>query len=169
MKINEGLILPFRFYSDIDKQMRYRGCGRWDQDDITHNEYLISYGCRLLPFQIRRDTNPSDSYRITLINAVDSTSTVISPYINANDIEIKTIGDYDYITYFGRYDIEDTGTCVMDNCLYYVTFDDFTDVWYSELFRVVDVDQDPSSDFRIWSKARGAYRTWDGTDLRITN
>lgn len=166
MKINEGLILPFRFYDDIEKQMRYRGCGRFEQDDIIHNEYLISYGCKLLPFQIVRATNPSTTTNVSIINVMTGGTTNLTAFIDADDFIIETVGEYDYITYLGRYDILDTGSCVIDECLYYATFGDGVNTWYSELFKVVKSGF-TEDHYRIWSQARGCFRTFDGTDLRI--
>jgi len=165
--INEGLILPFRFYDDIEKQMRYRGCGRYNQSDITHDEYLISYGCRLLPFQIRRSADPSTTTNLSIVNVATDAETDLTGFVNANDWDIRTIGEYDYITYFGQYDILDGADCVIDDCVYYAKFNDGNYTWYSELFKVVMSGFD-GTDYRIWSTARGAFRTWDGTDLRIT-
>jgi len=167
MKIDEGLILPFRFYTDLEKQMRYRGCGRWDQSDIAHNEYLISYGCSLLPFQIRRAANPSTTKNLSIVNVNTDVETDLTSYVVSADWDIKTIGDYDYITYYGNNEILDGGNCVIDECLYYAKFNDGNFTWYSELFNVVQSGF-TSENYRIWSSARGCYRTFDGTDLRIT-
>ena len=113
--INEGLILPFRFYDALEKQMRYRGCGRYDtQDEIRHDEYLIAYGCRLLPFQIQRATNPATTTNLSIVNVATSVSTDLTSFIDSDDWNISTVGDYDYITYYGNVDILDTGTCLFD-------------------------------------------------------
>ena len=171
MNINEGLILPFRFYDELTKQMRYRGCGKFESgDEIRHNEYLIMYGCRLLPFQIRRTTDPSTTTNLYVTNVVTGAETNLTSYINAADWDIITVGEYDYITYFGRNEILDGANCVLDDCIYYARFNDGTYDWYSELFRVVDSGEDVAeSDYRIWSTERHAFRIWeDSDDLRIT-
>jgi len=168
MEINYGLILPFRFYDALEKQSRYRGCGRYAEAGlIRHNEYLISYGCRLLPFQIRRATSPSTTTNLSIFNVSTGAETVLTTFVNANDWVIDTVGDYDYITYLGNYDILDGAACVIDTCLYYATFNDGNDTWYSELFNVVDSGF-TSTDYRIWSLAKGTFRKWDSTELRIT-
>jgi len=166
MDINDGLILPFRFYDSIDKQMRYRGCGRWEQNEIRHNEYLISYGCRLLPFQIRRASDPSTTTNLSIVNVHTDVETDLTADVAAADWDITTVGEFDHITYFGNNDIEDGG-CLIDECIYYAKFNDGTHTWYSELFRVVQSGFD-ATEYRIWSKARGALREWDTDDLRIT-
>jgi len=167
MKINDGLILPFRFYTVQEKQMRYRGCGRYEQDDIRHNEYLISYGCRLLPFQIVRATSPADTTNLSIVNIMTDAEIDLTAAIDAADWSIETIGDVDYITYFGNNDIDDGG-CLIDECLYEAKFNDGTYTWYSELFKVVQSGF-TSTEYRIWSEARGCFRLWeDADDLRIT-
>jgi len=165
MEINDGLILPFRFYDSLDKQMRYRGCGRYEQDEIVHNEYLISYGCRLLPFQIKRATDPTETTNLSIVNINTGVETDLTADINAADWDITTHGEFDFITYFGRNDIEDGG-CLIDECVYYAKFNDGTYTWYSELFKVVQSGFS-STEYRIYSKARGAFREWDEDDLRI--
>ena len=170
MKINDGLILPFRFYDDVNKQMRYRGCGRYETgDEIIHNEYLITVGCRLLPFQIRRATDPSTTTNLSVVNITTDVETDLTSYVDSSDWGIETVGEYDYITYFGSSEILDGGNCVFDNCIYYAKFNDGTNTWYSELFRVADVDAEVDNDYRIWSTDRGALRKWeDSDDIRIT-
>ena len=170
MEINDGLILPFRFYDALEKQMRYRGCGRYDeQGDIRHNEYLIMPGCRLLPFQIRRAADPSETTNLAIVNVSNDVETDITAFVNAADWEIETIGAYDYITFFGRNEILDGANCALDNCVYYAKFNDGTYTWYSELFKVMDVDAAVDTDYRIWSTARGAFRTYENSDdFRIT-
>jgi len=166
MDINSGLILPFRFYDDIEKQSRYKGCGRYDADDITHFEYLISYGCRLLPFQIKRASDPSTTTNLYITNVMTEVETNITTYVNAADWDIRTIGEYDYITFFGNNDILDGDDCVIDECVYYARFNDGTNDWYSELFQIVQSGFD-ATEYRIWSKARGCFREWQDGELRI--
>ena len=165
MEINDGLILPFRFYDSLDKQMRYRGCGRYDQDEIVHNEYLISYGCKLLPFQIKRTTDPSETLNLSIVNINTDVETDLTAFVVSSDWDITTVGEFDFITYFGRNDIEDAG-CLIDECVYYAKFNDGTYTWYSELFKVVQSGFD-SSEYRIWSKTVGSFREWDEDELRI--
>jgi len=167
MDINSGLILPFRFYDDIEKQSRYKGCGRYDADDITHFEYLISYGCRLLPFQIKRASDPSTTTNLWIVNVHTDAITDLTAFVSSDDWIIETIGEYDYITYLGNNDILDGANCVIDECVYYAKFGDGTYFWYSELFQVVQSGFD-GTDFRIWSKGRGNFREWDTGELRIT-
>jgi hypothetical protein len=50
--------------------------------------------------------------------------------------------------------------------VYYATFNDGTYTWYSEIFKVVQSGFS-STEYRIWSTARGAFREWDEDDLRI--
>jgi hypothetical protein len=167
MEINSGLILPFRFYDSIEKQMRYRGCGRdWTGDDIRHREYLICYGCKLLPFQIVRSTSPSTTTNLSIVNIDTEVETDLTAYVDSDDWIIETVGEYDYITYLGKEDILNGSSCVIDTCNYYAKFSDGDYTWYSEIFKVVKSGFD-SAEYRIWSKARGAFRSWDGTDLRI--
>ena len=166
MAIDGDVIVPFRFYDALEKQMRYRGCGRWDQDDIVHNEYLISYGCRLLPFQIRRSSDPSTTTNLSIVNINTSVETSLTAFINAADWDIRTIGDYDYITYLGNNDILDGGNCVIDECIYYAKFSDGNNTWYSEVFQVVQSGFD-DTDYRIWSKAPDSYREWSDGELRV--
>lgn len=169
MEINDGLILPFRFYDSLDKQMRFRGCGRYDQEDIRHNEYLIMEGCRLLPFQIIRPTDPSTTTNLSIVNVNTDVETDLTSYVDSDDWGIETIGENDYITFFGEHEILDGASCAFENCVYYAKFNDGTYTWYSELFKVMDVDAVLESDYRIWSTARGAFRVWeDSDDLRIT-
>ena len=167
MEINDGLILPFRFYDALEKQMRFRGCGRYaEQGLIRHDEYLIAYGCRLLPFQIVRATDPSTTTNLSIFNVRDGVETDLTAFVPAADWDITTVGEWDYITYFGNLDIDDGG-CPIDTCLYYATFNDGTYTWYSELFNVVQSGFS-STDYRIWSIAIGAFREWDADELRIT-
>jgi len=170
MDINDGLILPFRFYDTIEKQMRYRGCGRYENgDEIRHNEYLISFGCRLLPFQVRRATDPNKDLRLLITNVMTGGVTNVYPFTNAADWIVETVGDYDYITYLANNDILNGVNCAFDNCIYYATLYVNVTAWYSELFKVVDVNEIPDPDYRIWSPARGCFRIWeDDDDLRIT-
>lgn len=165
MKINDGLILPFRFYDDINKQMRYRGCGRYEtQDMIRHNEYLIVNGCALLPFQIIRPTSVSTTTNLYLVNVNTGVETNITSYVDSDDWNIETVGEYDYITYYGRIEILNGADCAFDDCIYYAKFNDGTDTWYSELFRVNDVDAAVETDLRVWSTGRGTYRLWEDSD-----
>ena len=170
MEINEGLILPFRFYSDLEKQMRFRGCGRYDTgDEIRHNEYLIVYGCRLLPFQIVRASDPATTTNLSIVNVNTDVETDLTTFVDADDWLIETVGENDYITYLGNEEILDGATCAIDNCVYYAKFNDGTSTWYSELFKVVDVEAVEEDDYRIYSTARGCFRIWeDNDDLRTT-
>ena len=167
--INDGLILPFRFYDALEKQMRYRGCGRYaTQDEIRHNEYLIAYGCKLLPFQIKRATHPSTTTTLTIVNVNTGVETNLTSYVDSSDWDISTVGENDYITYRGNVDILDSGDCLFDDCVYYATFSDGNDTWYSELFKVIQSGFS-ETDYRIWSTGRGCFRVWeDDDDLRIT-
>ena len=165
--INEGLILPFRFYDALEKQMRYRGCGRYGtQDEIRHDEYLIVYGCRLLPFQIKRATNPSTTTTLKVINVNTSVETDLTSYVDSDDWDIRTAGEFDYITYFGNVDILDAGACLFDECIYYATFSDGTNTWYSELFKVIQSGF-TETNYRIWSKAPSSLREWQDGEYRI--
>ena len=166
MEINSGLILPMRFYSALDKQMRFRGCGRYMQDEIRHNEYLISYGCRLLPFQIVRATDVSTTTNLSIVNIATDAETDLTAAVDADDWVIETIGEFDYITYLGNNDIDDGG-CLIDTCNYYAKFNDGTYTWYSEVFKVVQSGFD-DTEYRIWSDARGCFREWDDDELRIS-
>ena len=170
MKINDGLILPFRFYDALEKQMRYRGCGRYDtQDEIRHNEYLIVSGCALLPFQIVRATNPSTTTNLSVVNVNTGVETDLTSFVDSSEWDIQTVGEFDYISYFGNVSILDGGSCAFDNCLYYAKFSDGTTTWYSELFRVDNVDA-LSSDLRIWTSTGTQYRVWeDDDDIRKIN
>lgn len=169
MNINSGLILPFRWYDDIEKQSRYKGCGRYEADDIRHFEYLISYGCRLLPFQIQRASDPSTTTNLWIVNVRTGAITNLTAHINAADWIIETIGEFDYITYLGNYDILDGAACVIDECVYYGKFSDGNNYWYSELFQVVQSGFD-TTDYRAWDKLRSpeGLREWDDGELRIT-
>ena len=171
MNINEGLILPFRFYDSLEKQSRYRGCGRYENaGEIRHNEYLISYGCRILPFQIVRLPNPSTTTNLSIVSICDDTETDITSYLDSDDWVIETIGGNDYITYLGRNDVLNGANCVLSEGVYYAKFSDGTDTWYSELFQIKGVEETIDNDIRIWSTARGAIRIWeDNDDIRITN
>ena len=167
MEINDGLILPFRFYDALEKQMRFRGCGRYaTQGEIRHDEYLISYGCRLLPFQIIRATALSTTTNLSIVNINTGAETDLTAAVSADDWVIETIGEFDYITYLGNNDI-DSGGCLIDECIYYAKFSDGTYTWYSELFQVVQSGFS-DTEYRIWSDARGAFREWDDDELRIT-
>ena len=175
MEINGGLILPFRFYDNIEKQMRYRGCGRYNQDQIRHNEYLLSYGCRLLPFQIIRVSSVSTTKNLSIVSISTGAETDLTSSVNAAEWDITTIASYDYITYFGKLDFTDV-SCPIENDVFYAKFNDGTSTWYSELFRVVGVGCDEGTgvteeNYRMWNKRTSQgdtnYREWDGTDLRI--
>ncbi len=161
--INDGLILPFKFYNDLEKQSRFKSCGIWDADQIAHNEFLISYGCRLLPFQIRRDRSANDvtDFTMSVVNVLSDASTNIHGFISGTDWNIYSSGDYDYISYYGNEDILNGGDCVLENCIYYAIFSDGADTWYSEIFQVAGIGEvvpDMELYRRIWSKGKFSIR-----------
>lgn len=167
-EIDYGLKLPFRWYDDIEKQMRYRGCGRYMADDIQHDEYLISLGCRLLPFQIKRDKSPYgvSDLTIKIIRVDNDVETDLSTEIISNgDIDIFNVGSYDYITYYSLYDIESDGNCLFDNCLYYGYLHDGENQWWSELFNSYNTGYEETY-YRLWKdghdriSASGDKRIW---------
>ena len=169
-KIDDRILLPLPFFTDIEKQNRYKECGSYTGSEIAHNQYLLVVGCRLLPFQIKRVSRPEDAtdFVVTLINAEDETETEIQAYIDSSEWDIRsTTEGYDYITYLGQLNIEDGGgVCLFDNCIYYIEFFDGVQTWYSELFEVYDSGYEDIP-YRIWSPDSDDIRQVDLSDDRI--
>jgi len=142
-RIEQKQPLPFAFYDDINKQNR----NKTQCTNYMHHEYLLSSGCRLLPFQIRgnllEDPFVLATLQITLVNVETGTQTSIESHIDVTDLEVvEDASGNSYISYFGKKDILDGSNCIFDNCIYYLIVNDsggLVGTWYSEVFEVVNV------------------------------
>jgi hypothetical protein len=104
---------------------------------FNNNEYksfkLLSPHNRLLPFQIIRQTRPDEITTFGLYDPEDDSLLInVMPLLNATDIEYKSIGVYDYITYKANKDL--LGALPDGWC--YAKISDGKATWYTEVFFV---------------------------------
>lgn len=89
----------------------------------------------MLPFQIIREHRTSVS--VTSFKVYRDDGSLVGDYtaaINSAGITIKQFADYDVIVFPGRLPVFGS----MENGRYYATIEDGTEVWYSEIFTVVN-------------------------------
>lgn len=160
--IENGLPLGLKFYDNILKQKRYKyECRK----GVMHNEYQYTDLCTIPPFQIRRSYNPIEDkeLKIICVDTGEITDLIALLPAIADNIEIQTIGLYDYITYFG------THVCMnlsLDRkALFYATFSDTESTWYSELFWIDPDFEEVTTYYRLWAATN--IRDSGAGDLRI--
>jgi len=166
IRINETLLLPFRFYLATADQNRY-----WNEcDEISvHEVVIITNNKSLLPFMVRRSAIAGAPVHTMKIICYDTLAeTDLSGACFTADMNYKlgvemADGTWDYIWY----------NPLPENCMttwnipegiYYAEYSDGTSTWYSELFKVVDFDSDDFA--RVWNSL-GEYRDLDSGDIRI--
>lgn len=159
--VKDGLPLGLRFYDTLGKQSRFAyDCRK----GVAHWEYQYTDECTLPPFQIVRSPAPATSFEITIVCVDTSEEYVMSAVCPAllADLEVKTIGIYDYITYPGN-----NACCdfLFAHALVYLVVTDGTNTWYSELFYIDSNMEDVDTYYRLWTPSDS--RTFDGIDLRI--
>lgn len=156
-----GLPLGLRFYDSEDQQCKYKyGCRK----GVHHREYQYSDNCTLPPFQIVRFPDPSVAFQMYLVcsdNGVELDVNAACPDL-VNSITVKTVGNYDYITYLGIHDC--CNLAYTRKTLVFIRLLDGVNEWFSEEFWI-----DPSgvqtgeTNYRLW--IAGGIRV--APDLRI--
>jgi len=167
--IENKLPLPFPFYDALEKQNRFKN----QCEGYSSNELLIVNGCNLLPFQVKSSftTDPTPAtLRLWLNNLSTGTETNITSFLTLTDWDVSTDGDSTWITYYALNEILDTGSCVYDNCVYYLRLDDTlgnVPDFYSEVFRVDNAGTgDGDTYYRIYN-TKEERRIAVAGDLRI--
>ena len=136
-------ILPF--YDSIDKQ-QWRRCG-CSPDDRSIVKRICSQK-RLIPFQIKRLSNPTGIVDMTvgLYNVNDELVVNLLLALDADDADIVTVGEYDYIIYYGNIDLDPGLNCG----LRYIRWSDGITTQWSELFMIKDFSTDANYVGQIW-------------------
>jgi hypothetical protein len=162
--IENGLPLSLRIYDALEKQKRFKyTCAQ----GILHNEYQYTDNCQMPPFQIKRASDPStdiDVYIICVDSGTEYDMSTECPDL-INDIDIITVGAYDYITYPANHVC--CGLGFVTKTLVYLRIEDGVSTWYSELF-YIDAGAgigDLDTYYRVWLP--GSIRSVDPDDLRI--
>ena len=158
------LPLGLRFYDSLEKQKRWHyTCAK----GIRHNEYQYADTCDLPPFQIMRTSIPTADCDIYVLCADTGDElfqmSVDCPALLA-DIQIATVGSYDYVTYPGGH------ACCNFNVtlktLVYLRYEDTDNTLYSELFWIEPkAEGDLDTYYRVW--LGNNRRSSDPDDLRI--
>ena len=156
-----GLHLGLRFYDSEDQQSKYKYTCR---KGVHHQEYQYTDNCVLPPFQIMRSPIPSITFDLFIV----CSDTGAEVYVNdicmdlINSITLKTVGLYDYITYFGIHDCCNFG--FLYKSLVYIRLEDGVNEWFSEEFWIDPSGVDSGdTNYRLWI-AGGVRKT---PDLRI--
>ncbi len=161
--VENGLPLSLRFYDSLEKQKRFKyTCAK----GIIHNEFQYTDNCVMPPWQIKRVATPETDVNVTIIcvDTGDEWDMSIECPDLISDIDIKTVGVYDYIIYPGNHSCCGLGIAV--KTLVYLRVEDTVSTWYSELFWIdpgagIDIDDQ----YRVWLP--GSIRSVDPNDLRI--
>ena len=158
-----GLPLGLRFYDSEDQQCKYKYTCR---KGVHHREYQYTDDCSVPPFQIVRSPIPEDTFTMTIIcsdTAAEYDINNICPDL-VNSITLKTIGNYDYITYLGSIAHTCCAFGFQTKSLVYIRLEDGTNEWYSEEFWIDPSGVDTGdTNYRLW--IAGGIRSTP--DLRI--
>ncbi|GAG04958.1 unnamed protein product [marine sediment metagenome] len=149
-------VLPF--YTSTDHQNHRKS---WCKDDMR-GFALISPRSTFLPFQIVRPTNAVTSYTWQLFDAETDIllSTITFP---AGQIDTATSGTQDFISYFGT----DVFLSPYECGKRYIYWSDGTNEKWSEVFTIMDFDDDTLEIFRKYGDD-SQLRLINLTDKRIT-
>lgn len=160
--VENGLPLGLRFYDKLEKQKRFKyTCAQ----GVLHNEFQYTDNCSVPPWQIKRLADPAttiDVYMICVDSGYEWDLNTECPDM-INNIELTTIGLYDYITYPASHSC--CGLGIYTKTLVYLRIEDGTNTWYSELFWIDADAVDIDTYYRIWIP--GGIRSTNPDDLRI--
>jgi hypothetical protein len=139
-------VLPF--YDDVEKQ--------WHRVyDKPYDLFpLICPTNRLLPFEIKRSSDPALVLTIYLVDLCTGSEIEITDDIPGGDILINTAGGYDYIQCVSAGDLDAALDCGYYYLKAYFTAGKTVAPFYSEVFQVVNFED---------STVHGI--TWNDTDL----
>jgi len=130
--------LPLKFYNELDEQ-QYRKLMDNMGAEWTR---LIGDTEKFPPFQIKRETRPNLVSQFDLVNYDDGTVTAKS----VDNLDIKSASiegtTYDWIVYDGF-----PFTAELSTGAYYIIISDDIETWYSEVFEVCDLYQNPLTTF----------------------
>jgi hypothetical protein len=165
-----GIHLPFRFYESRALINAASDYGR--QIVIPKSEYLIMPFGVLLPFQVTRSSplTPSlfiPTFSVFCIGDVEETDPLVISLDLAKfvlELEVDSVANgIQRISFYGD---EELSVPIAAGGYFAKFQDGYNDnVWYSENFNVLDIDQD--IDFRQYTNSNIDLRTVNGTDLRI--
>jgi len=154
-------VLPF--YPSVDHQNRIKS---WCKDEMRAFS-LITPQYRFIPFQIVRPPDPGTTYTWELWKVIDSDPDNDYLYMSitfpAGQIDTATSGGFDYITYFGSEDFYSPIDCGR----YYIYWTDGVTEKFSEVFHIMDFDDDTTDIYRKYGDD-SQLRLTDITDFRIT-
>lgn len=129
--------------------------------EYNHDIYLIMPTSGIIPFQIIRNSiiNTESEIVLTLVY-VNGSSEIISDATVLSDFKIETVGEYDYIIYFGNI------LMTLDCGIAYLRLYDGVNTFESERFKLVELD---NADYFIRASSLTTVRTNDSdkNEIRI--
>jgi len=157
------LPLGLRIYDSLEKQKRWKfNLAK----GVKHLEYQYCDNCDLPPWQYKRISDPAFDMEVYVLCS-DNGNEIAQLTIDCPDaisnIEIATVGEYDYITYPATHDCCGLGVFVKTKV--YLKITDGVGTYYSEEFWIDPATSDLDTYYRIWLP--GGVRSSDPDDLRI--
>lgn len=132
MRLDYGILNPFRFYEKIEHQNRFRNGATPEATP------LFCPAQRLLPFQIKRSANASQVIKAELVYLDNQPTVNLLASFASDELELLSFSTFDYIIHFGALDL----VTPMPTGSAYVVIEDGTNTWFSEVIKIVNFNPD---------------------------